>query len=94
MKIFLAAAIGLAATFAAPANAQNYPNQIIKVIVPFPPGGVLDAITRSITERLRENSARPRSSKIAPAPTVRSVSKPALRRRPMATRSAPSPSNR
>lgn len=54
MKFFLAAVIGLAATFAAPANAQNYPNQIIKVIVPFPPGGVLDAITRSITERLRE----------------------------------------
>ena len=36
-----------------PAQAQDYPSSTIHVIVPFPPGGVLDGITRQVTERLR-----------------------------------------
>jgi tripartite-type tricarboxylate transporter receptor subunit TctC len=37
---------------AANAQAQNYPNRPIKVVVPFPPGGPTDGMARIISERL------------------------------------------
>lgn len=36
------------------AAAEAYPSRMIKMIVPFPAGGVLDAITRAVTERLKD----------------------------------------
>ena len=39
--------------------ADTYPSRIIKVIVPFPAGGVLDAITRSLTGRMVEKIGQP-----------------------------------
>ncbi|WP_235931807.1 Bug family tripartite tricarboxylate transporter substrate binding protein [Sheuella amnicola] len=34
------------------ASAQNYPNKPVKVIIPFPPGGTLDAIGRQLAQKL------------------------------------------
>jgi tripartite-type tricarboxylate transporter receptor subunit TctC len=38
---------------AAPATAQTFPDRPIRVIVPFPAGGVLDTLTRAIGEKAR-----------------------------------------
>ncbi|WOP16774.1 tripartite tricarboxylate transporter substrate binding protein [Ottowia sp. SB7-C50] len=36
------------------ASAQTYPNQMVKFIIPFPPGGTLDAVGRSLAQKLGE----------------------------------------
>lgn len=48
-----------AVTFAAPAFAQAWPTQPIKVIVGFPPGGVADAIPRYLQEQLKDSLGQP-----------------------------------
>ena len=59
MTKWLARAIALLATpvltisLATSALAQSYPNQPIKLIVPFPPGGVNDAVARPFAEKFR-----------------------------------------
>ncbi len=60
----IAAALAIAAELAigaalTPARAQDYPSRTIRVIVPFPPGGVLDGITRQVTERMRSVLGQP-----------------------------------
>lgn len=52
---FLPRLIGACAfVFAVTAQAQSaYPNQPIKVIVPFPPGGGTDAVTRMVLDKIR-----------------------------------------
>ena len=48
-------ALGLAVIFSAPpspAMAQSYPSKAVKVIIPFPPGGTLDAVGRQLAQRL------------------------------------------
>lgn len=42
-----------------PVLAQNYPDRPIRVIVPFPAGGVLDTLTRAIGERARAILGQP-----------------------------------
>jgi tripartite-type tricarboxylate transporter receptor subunit TctC len=37
-----------------PAQAQNYPDKPVRLIVPWPPGGITDVITRAIGQRLSE----------------------------------------
>ena len=60
MKLRRSLLCGLAATFllsAAPlalAQAQPYPNKLIRFVVPYPPGGPLDAIARMLAEKMRE----------------------------------------
>ncbi len=48
------------ATLAAPwVRAQAWPAQPIKYIVPFPPGGATDAISRAVADRLQERLKQP-----------------------------------
>jgi tripartite-type tricarboxylate transporter receptor subunit TctC len=49
-----AAALILVPTLAGPASAQQYPTKAVKVVVPFPAGGVTDIATRLIAQRLSE----------------------------------------
>src|ERR1051325_9673196 len=53
-RILLAAAVVAACALhgVAPAQAQNYPDRPIKVVVPFPAGGPTDGMARIISERL------------------------------------------
>jgi tripartite-type tricarboxylate transporter receptor subunit TctC len=63
MKRFLAAllAVSLAALgFAGPSVAQEtFPSRLVKVIVPFPPGSTLDALTRIVTDQLAQKWGQP-----------------------------------
>jgi tripartite-type tricarboxylate transporter receptor subunit TctC len=43
----------------ASALAQNYPNRVIRILVPFPAGGAADALTRLIAPKLQESFGQP-----------------------------------
>jgi tripartite-type tricarboxylate transporter receptor subunit TctC len=45
-------ATGVGLLVAAPAAAQPYPNRVIKMIVPFPPGGPIDTMARLVAHEL------------------------------------------
>jgi len=49
IKIIIAATL----SFGMAANAQEYPNKVVKIIVPSPPGGGTDLIGRLIADKLR-----------------------------------------
>ncbi|MDP1838707.1 MAG: tripartite tricarboxylate transporter substrate-binding protein, partial [Reyranella sp.] len=44
----------LAVLLAAPAGAQPYPSKPIRIVAPFPPGGVADVLARAIQPGLQE----------------------------------------
>lgn len=55
-----AAALGALALAAAPARAQEpYPTKPIRVVVPYTPGGVSDAVTRLVMQKLAERLKSP-----------------------------------
>jgi len=55
----LAAVASLACLAAAPAVAEDYPNKLIKLIVPFPPGGSVDMVGRLMGQKLSESMGQP-----------------------------------
>jgi tripartite-type tricarboxylate transporter receptor subunit TctC len=59
-KLFKAAAALVAVLMltAAPAAAQNYPNQPIRIIVPTPPGGVADLLARAVAQGISANTGK------------------------------------
>ena len=56
MKKF-AGALFAAAALCAPmaAHGQTYPSKVVRIVVPYPPGGTVDAIARVIAQRLSES---------------------------------------
>jgi tripartite-type tricarboxylate transporter receptor subunit TctC len=56
MKPFATAALA-AAALCAPlaAHAQAYPAKVVRIVVPYPPGGTVDAVARVIAQRLSES---------------------------------------
>ena len=57
MRVWIACiGIALAAVIAVPASAQSdFPSRPITIIVPFPPGGSSDVVTRLVAQKLAEN---------------------------------------
>ena len=59
-KLFrvVAALIAGVALWSAPAAAQNYPTQPIRIIVPTPPGGVADLLARAVAQGIADNTGK------------------------------------
>jgi tripartite-type tricarboxylate transporter receptor subunit TctC len=59
-RTFLKASLAACLTaMAFGAFAQAYPNRPVKVIIPFPPGGTLDAVGRQLAQKLSEQLGQP-----------------------------------
>ena len=56
---FIASAAALAATAAVPAFADAYPERLLKLLVPFPPGGGTDTAARIVMKKLSEQLGQP-----------------------------------
>jgi len=52
--VAIASAVSAFVVCTAPAQAQNYPNKRVRIVVPWPPAGIPDVITRAIEQRLTE----------------------------------------
>jgi tripartite-type tricarboxylate transporter receptor subunit TctC len=62
VRFAIASAVAMSAIIAGnilPAAAQTYPSRPITLVVPFPPGGATDAISRVITEQMRVSLGQP-----------------------------------
>src|SRR5690349_8869703 len=59
MKRFLIAALSLAAPAAAFAAEPTFPDRAVRLIVPFPPGGVNDIVSRLVANRLNTQWGKP-----------------------------------
>ena len=55
---FAAAVFAGVVGLAAPAAAQNYPTQPIRIIVPTPPGGVADLLARAVAQGISANTGK------------------------------------
>ena len=47
-------AASFAFAFAGAAGAQNYPNHVVRIILPYPPGGSFDALGRMVFDRMSQ----------------------------------------
>jgi tripartite-type tricarboxylate transporter receptor subunit TctC len=54
MTMIRAIALGVALLVSGSALAQQYPNKPVKILVPFPPAGVTDIISRLVAQKLSE----------------------------------------
>ena len=55
MVRFIVAALA-AVVFSAPVAAQTYPSKPIRLIVPFPPGGGTDSVSRAVAQELQKST--------------------------------------
>ena len=58
-KSCIALIVSVAALAAAAQSAAPYPSRAIKWIVPYPPGGITDSVTRLITQRVQDALGQP-----------------------------------
>lgn len=59
-KLLVTAFLGLPAVLMAPgAGAQSYPSKPVRVVVPFPAGGIVDILTRAVTDKITANWGTP-----------------------------------
>jgi len=58
-RLIVALFVALAAAFAPHALAQTWPTKAVKMVVPFPPGGPVDTIARTLAPRLQETLGQP-----------------------------------
>ena len=63
----------LSLVLAAPAAAQTYPQRVVRIVNPFPPGGSVDTMARILAQKLSENLGHSSSSTIVPAPAAMSA---------------------
>ena len=68
------------------AAGADYPARTVTLVVPYPPGGGVDAMARVVAEKLSAALASNSSSTTGPAPAARSAPARSRRRRPTATR--------
>jgi tripartite-type tricarboxylate transporter receptor subunit TctC len=54
LRIFAVGLIALVAALGCPAQAKDYPEKPVKIIVPYPPGGAVDVMARIIAQKLSE----------------------------------------
>jgi len=59
VALMLAMASGLAHAQGPDADARNYPNRTIRIVVPFPPGGPADLIARFVGQKMSEDFGQP-----------------------------------
>src|SRR5579871_597963 len=58
-KLLAAAAI-IAGAYAGPATAEtDFPNRAIRVVLPYPAGGIVDIVTRIVTDKLQTDLHQP-----------------------------------
>ncbi len=55
MSVWYAVVLALVTTVTAYAQPTSYPNRPVRVVVPFPPGGLNDVVVRGIAQKLGEN---------------------------------------
>src|SRR5438445_3906270 len=53
-RLILALSCALLSTLAVPAQAKDYPDRPVKIVVPYPPAGAVDAMARIIAPKLAE----------------------------------------
>ena len=58
IKLAIAAAFVSSAAFSTLAQAQAWPAKPVKIIVPYPPGGAVDVVTRKMAAKLQEQTGQ------------------------------------
>ena len=58
MYFSLCAALALASSAASAQPPSTYPNKAVKIVVPYPPGGAVDQVTRRIAQKLTEQTGQ------------------------------------